>query len=110
MGTSNDNVAVNLDYPVAFLEAFERLLVKSPERPPFRYVLLGGMFVTQDQDASLWFLEKTRKQKVSYAGLISAPSLLTPRSGAARKQSVVSRGGPALAVASVHCEARRCLD
>lgn len=64
MGTNTGNLQVDFEYPLTFQENFLRILEENPERPPFRYVLLSGKFVTQDQDKTLWFLDMPRKLKV----------------------------------------------
>lgn len=66
MGTSSADVEVNLEYPVAFQESFVRILEQSPEGPRFRFVLLSGKFVVQDQNEGLWFLDAPRKIKVCH--------------------------------------------
>ncbi|KAM0287751.1 hypothetical protein ACHAQH_000282 [Verticillium albo-atrum] len=65
MGTyDNNNVTVNLDYPVAFQEAFSKILQEErPAGPKFSFILLSGKFVRQDQEARLYFLEEARKIK-----------------------------------------------
>ncbi len=65
MGTYDANREVNLEYPLAFQEAFVKVLQSSSsERQAFRYVHLGGRLTEQDQDRSLFFLSETRHLKV----------------------------------------------
>ncbi|KAF4975766.1 hypothetical protein FZEAL_7482 [Fusarium zealandicum] len=65
MGTydMNGNRAVDLEYPLAFMEEMARVLQTEPRKFPFKYVHLSGTFVRQDQEKKLWFLEQSRKLK-----------------------------------------------
>jgi hypothetical protein len=80
MGTNNGSRAVDLEYPLAFQESFARILETAPARPKFRFVLLSGKFVVQDQDKHLWFLDKPRKLKVRRISRPLRPSRHTRRS------------------------------
>lgn len=67
MGTYDGSVAVDLEYPLAFQEAFGRLLEAQEagnSTSRFRYIHMSGKLSIQDQDARLWFLERVRKIKV----------------------------------------------
>ena len=67
MGTYNGNLQVDLEYPMAFQEAFGRLLESQETKNKnnkFRYIHLSGKLSVQDQEARLWFLERARKIKV----------------------------------------------
>ncbi|KAI1123030.1 hypothetical protein F5Y10DRAFT_286540 [Nemania abortiva] len=61
MGSYKGSRAVDLEYPLAFMESMLRVLGTRPSRPRFRYVHLGGMFTRQDQEKKLWLLEYPRK-------------------------------------------------
>ena len=64
MGTYDESLAANLEYPLIFLESMGRVLEAESSRTQFRYVHLSGKFVRQDQGKRLWFMEKPRKIKV----------------------------------------------
>jgi len=64
LGTSDNNRAANLDYPLAFQNSFIKVLEPRAGKSPFRYIHLSGKLVEQDQDRSLWFLPVPRKAKV----------------------------------------------
>lgn len=64
MGTYKGSMAVDVEYPVAFMESMGRVLETKPSRPPFRYVQLSGKFVRQNQERKLWLMETPRKIKV----------------------------------------------
>lgn len=66
MGSYDGNVAVDFDYPVAFIEEMAKVLEAKANAQKFRFILLGGKFVRQDQDTKLWFLEQPRKLKVCF--------------------------------------------
>ena len=66
MGSYSGSVAVDLEYPAAFIDSMGQVLQSLPSRPPFRYVQLSGKFVRQDQDLQLWWGEKPRKIKVYF--------------------------------------------
>ncbi|KAI0973795.1 hypothetical protein F4678DRAFT_410360 [Xylaria arbuscula] len=61
IGSYNGSRTADLEYPLAFLESMQRVLETKPTRPRFRYVHLGGMFTSHDQDKKLCFLEYARK-------------------------------------------------
>ncbi|KAH6970663.1 hypothetical protein BKA56DRAFT_496937 [Ilyonectria sp. MPI-CAGE-AT-0026] len=63
MGSYNGSVAVDLEYPIAFQESMARVLESKDIKSRFRYVILGGKFVRQNQEQKLWFLDKPRKIK-----------------------------------------------
>jgi hypothetical protein len=66
LGTRVDNDrGPNLEYPLAFLDAFIKVLEPRNGKEPFRYIHLSGKFVVQDQSKPLWLLEAPRKIKVS---------------------------------------------
>jgi hypothetical protein len=75
MGSYDGNVLVDYDYPVAFQESFVRVVLEQNASPPrpFRFVLLSGKFVTQDQDKSLCFLDQPRKLKVRLLPAVDTP-------------------------------------
>ena len=54
-----------MEYPLAFVESMGVMLEANGSRPPFRFVLLGGKFVRQNQEQKLWFMEEARKMKVN---------------------------------------------
>ncbi|KAI0430899.1 hypothetical protein F5Y09DRAFT_306442 [Xylaria sp. FL1042] len=61
MGSYKGSHTADLEYPMAFLEGMARVLESRPTRPRFRYVHLGGMFTSHDQERKLCFLEYARK-------------------------------------------------
>ncbi|KAI0814220.1 hypothetical protein GGR55DRAFT_500188 [Xylaria sp. FL0064] len=61
MGSYNGSRTADLEYPMAFLEGMAQVLETRPARPRFKYVHLGGMFTSHDQDKKLCFLEYARK-------------------------------------------------
>ncbi|KAI1173396.1 hypothetical protein F4777DRAFT_451248 [Nemania sp. FL0916] len=61
MGTYKGSRAVDLEYPLAFLEAMIRVLESAQARHKFNYVHVGGMFTRQDQEKKLCLLEFPRK-------------------------------------------------
>ena len=63
MGTYAADEDVLMNYPLAFQQAFLRVL---KTRPGARFcdIHLSGRFVVQDQERSLWFLPAQRKIKV----------------------------------------------
>ncbi|KAI8966429.1 hypothetical protein F5Y11DRAFT_343490 [Daldinia sp. FL1419] len=63
MGTNTGNVQADLEYPLAFIESMGRVLEAKPRGTPFKYVHLSGMFVRQNQEERLCFLEENRKMK-----------------------------------------------
>ncbi|KAI0397575.1 hypothetical protein F5Y17DRAFT_414995 [Xylariaceae sp. FL0594] len=65
MGTYAGHRGADLEYPLAFLQSMERvLLLLLPERKQrLTYVQLSGMFTRQDQEKRLLFLEYPRKLK-----------------------------------------------
>ncbi|KAI2616128.1 hypothetical protein GGS26DRAFT_453884 [Hypomontagnella submonticulosa] len=63
MGTYSGSVTVDFEYPCAFVESMGRVLEAKPPRTPFRYVLLSGRFVRQNQEEKLWWGDKPRKIK-----------------------------------------------
>ncbi|PNH43766.1 hypothetical protein VD0004_g3765 [Verticillium dahliae] len=91
MGTyDTNNVTVNHDYPVAFQEAFAEVLREErPAGPRFRFVLLSGKFVRQDQEQHLYFLEEARKIK----GRTETRSLNVERKYPEQWQALILRPG-----------------
>ncbi|KAM0503471.1 hypothetical protein ACHAO3_006773 [Verticillium nonalfalfae] len=84
------NVTVNHDYPVAFQEAFAEVLREErPAGPRFRFILLSGKFVRQDQEQHLYFLEEARKIK----GRTETSSLNVERKYPEQWQALVLRPG-----------------
>lgn len=65
LGTSDDNRAANLDFPMAFQNSFVKIVGPRTGKAPFRYVHLSGKLVEQDQNKPLWFLPIPRKTKVN---------------------------------------------
>lgn len=68
MGTYDLNQDVNLDYPLAFQEAFAKRLIATPRihqgrKDKFKFILLSGAFVEPDQSRTLYFLWDQRKMK-----------------------------------------------
>lgn len=64
MGTYDGSLTVDLEYPMAFVESMGRVLEKRGKQTAFRFVLLSGKFVRQNQDQKLYLFEKPRKIKV----------------------------------------------
>jgi hypothetical protein len=73
MGTYNGSMTVDLEYPMAFVESMGAVVQKQGSRVPFRFVLLSGKFVRQNQEEKLYFMEKPRKIKVSHKDPLSLP-------------------------------------
>lgn len=63
MGTTAGDKALEVDYPLAFGNAYSKTLSESKKK--FRYVHLSGLATERDQDRTLWFKSETRKMKVS---------------------------------------------
>jgi hypothetical protein len=53
MGTTAGDKALEIDYPLAFGNAFSKTLAESKKR--FRYLHLSGGLTKRDQAKSLWF-------------------------------------------------------
>ncbi|KIW31664.1 uncharacterized protein PV07_03276 [Cladophialophora immunda] len=62
LGTYTGGEEVEAGYPLAFCEAIAKARNGATTKL-FRMVYLSGMFVINDQNASLWFLTTTRKAK-----------------------------------------------
>jgi hypothetical protein len=65
MGTTAGDKALELDYPLAFGNAFSKTLSESKKK--FRYVHLSGAATERDQDKALWFKSEMRKMKVCHS-------------------------------------------
>ncbi|KAF2261383.1 hypothetical protein CC78DRAFT_619437 [Lojkania enalia] len=65
LGTSDGNEDANINYPLAFQEAFLRILknMKDGNGKRFRYIHISGAFVEQDQSRSLLFYANPRRVK-----------------------------------------------
>lgn len=63
MGSYAADEDVHVNYPLAFQQAFLKVLDTRPGAA-FRDIHLSGHFVVQDQDRTLWFLPAQRKLKV----------------------------------------------
>lgn len=64
MGTTAGDKALELDYPLAFGDAFSETLSESKKK--FRYVHLSGAATERDQNRALWVKSEMRKMKVSH--------------------------------------------
>src|SRR5688572_16901007 len=64
MGSSDRDSAVNLDYPLAFQQAFVKAIENRPDTARFRYIHVSGGLSEQDQTKTLWFMPAARKIKV----------------------------------------------
>ncbi|KIX94937.1 uncharacterized protein Z520_09247 [Fonsecaea multimorphosa CBS 102226] len=62
LGTYTGGAEVEAGYPLAFCEAIAKARIGTTTKM-FRMVYLSGMFVINDQNASLWFFTTTRKAK-----------------------------------------------
>ncbi|KAH8598841.1 hypothetical protein B0O99DRAFT_614308 [Bisporella sp. PMI_857] len=58
MGTTAGNKALEVDYPLAFGDAFSKFIQKK-----FWYIHLSGAATERDQSRSLWFKSEMRKLK-----------------------------------------------
>jgi hypothetical protein len=63
MGTIAGNKTLEIDYPLAFGNAFSKIL-PAPDKK-FRYIHLSGAATEGDQERSLWFKGEMRKMKVT---------------------------------------------
>lgn len=62
MGDNNSLPEVEIDYPLAFANAFAPTIEK-----PFRFIHCSGALIEKDQTKPLWFLEEGRRIKVNYS-------------------------------------------
>lgn len=62
MGTTAGDKALEVDYPLAFGNAFSKTLSDSKKK--FRYIHLSGAATERDQEKDLWFKSEMRKMKV----------------------------------------------
>lgn len=73
MGTTAGDKALEIDYPLAFSNAFSKTLAEAPKK--FRYLHLSGGMTERDQGKALWFAGNMRKLKVQYGRTnMSSPS------------------------------------
>jgi hypothetical protein len=63
MGTTAGNKTLEIDYPLAFGNAFSKTLPAQDKK--FRYIHLSGAATERDQERSLWFKGEMRKMKVT---------------------------------------------
>lgn len=63
MGTTAGDKALEVDYPVAFGNAFSKTLQTTKKK--LRYLHLSGAATERDQEKPLWFKSDMRKLKVS---------------------------------------------
>lgn len=63
MGSYTPDEDIHVNYPLAFQQAFLKVLKTRPGAT-FRDIHLSGRLVVQDQDRSLWFMAAQRKLKV----------------------------------------------
>ncbi|KAI1347254.1 hypothetical protein F5Y01DRAFT_318901 [Xylaria sp. FL0043] len=89
IGSYNGSRTADLEYPMAFLESMTRILETRPARPRFKYVHLGGMFTSHDQEKKLCFLEYARKIR----GLGEASALKFGESNGDKWKILVVRPG-----------------
>ncbi|CZR61004.1 uncharacterized protein PAC_10900 [Phialocephala subalpina] len=61
MGTTAGDKALEVDYPLAFGNAFSETLPESKKK--FRYIHLSGAATERNQDKQLWFKSEMRKMK-----------------------------------------------
>ncbi|TVY34824.1 hypothetical protein LSUB1_G004715 [Lachnellula subtilissima] len=61
MGTTAGDKALEIDYPLAFANAFSTTLAESQKK--FRYLHLSGCMTERDQSRPLWFAGNMRKLK-----------------------------------------------
>jgi hypothetical protein len=66
MGALICSIETDFEMPVAFIRTMSKVVAGEPRKRPFRFVLLSGVFVEQDEGRWLWFLEHARKTKVSH--------------------------------------------
>jgi len=62
MGTTAGNKVLEVDYPLAFGNAFSPVVSEQKKR--FRYLHLSGATTERDQGKALWFKGDMRKMKV----------------------------------------------
>jgi hypothetical protein len=62
IGTYNGNPLIDIEYPLAFANAFVKTLAGRTKQ--FRYVHLGGMLTEQDQEKRLWYYQSGRRVRV----------------------------------------------
>jgi len=60
MGTTAGDKSLEVDYPLAFGNAFSKTLSESKK---FRYIYLSGAATERNQDRPLWFKSEMRKMK-----------------------------------------------
>jgi hypothetical protein len=73
MGTTAGNKTLEIDYPLAFGNAFSKTLPAQDKK--FRYIHLSGAATERDQERSLWFKGDMRKMKVT-PRIFSWPSII----------------------------------
>ncbi len=78
MGTTAGDKALEVDYPLAFGNAFSSTLVETNQR--FRYIHLSGAATERDQERPLWFKAEMRKLKVFVAHPCALPPSLPSQS------------------------------
>jgi hypothetical protein len=62
MGTTAGIKELEIDFPLAFGNAFSKTLIES--RKKIRYIHLSGAATERDQTQALWFKDSMRKMKV----------------------------------------------
>jgi hypothetical protein len=64
--TKEDFVRISVDFALEAANAFARSIApRLGDGKRFKFVFCSGMFAAMNQDKSLWFLETSRKAKVS---------------------------------------------
>jgi hypothetical protein len=63
VGSNTPNADVNVNYAMAFQEAFGRIRIANQGKSRLRYVHISGALVEPDQERSLWFLPTARKER-----------------------------------------------
>lgn len=90
MGTYYGSPEADFQYPRVFIESMGALLERRGRVAAFRFVFLSGKYVTRDQEAKLWFLEKGRKMK---GQLETAALSYAEEHASIWKTSIVKPGG-----------------
>ncbi len=94
MGTTAANKELEIDYPLAFGNAFSKTLAKTGQT--FRYIHLSGALTERNPDASIWYKPAMRKYKVNaYILQASSPkSILTLVQGQAEVNMLAFASDP----------------
>ena len=72
LGSLSPTHKVDVEYPLAFQEAFIKRRSQQEQPADFRYVHVSGKLVEQDPDRKLFFLDAQRKTKVWLQNLLSS--------------------------------------